>query len=1068
MVTHRLLVAALGLAGILCFAQTASLTGVVSDTSNAVVPDVKVLLRNTSTGEEFSATSSAAGSYTIPLLKPGSYEIRVEHTGFKQFRQTGIVIETGVPARTDIHLEVGAVAESVTVQAEAPLLKTESASVGNVVRRETIANMPLVGRRAASLARLSGFVVQNGTGANLTIAGGRGDNTNFTIDGGNAQNILLGVASLNFDPPIDALEEFNVEISNFKAELGRSGGGAVQMTTRSGTNQWHGSAYEFFRNDALDARNFFAASKPVLRYHQYGGSFSGPIAKNRTFFFANAEFIRTRSQQTRLLSVPSVNEVNGIFSNRVADPLANFADFPNNVIPVSRMDPVGRAIAQYYPEPNVAGAAPRTTNYRVNNPTGSGTKVIVTRIDHTFSSKDRIYFRYLQNLNDSFQLPVFRDNTDQYGETIGNSYFSLSPTWIHSFSPTTILEARYSWDRRKFRPITASKGLGIPEKIGLKGTNPLYFPRVSVTGLEPFGRGEQERIQEPIRGDHYTGSVTKIRGRHTLKFGAEYRSSSNNDTPLGTAGGNFGFSPTGTLDAMASLLLGHAASGSRDESKSIVSRASTLGLFAQTDWKATTNLTLNVGLRWDLDTPRWEESNQQNSFDRAAINPVCNCPGVITFSGRNGLSKYASGFDYNNFGPRVGFAWKLREKWVVRGGGAVLFVGQYDQATPLAVRAGFSQAVSLTSPDGGRTAALQLRTGLPPTLSSELTPGFGAVPIGTNPVFAVEFFEPGDRRIPYLETFNLNIQRQLPGNTVFEIGYLATLGHKLTVTGTQTINQVDPARMRAGNVQALRPFPQFSNVNVHSPTIGNSNYHGMNLKLEKRYSRGLQFGMNYTWSKLIDDVNSRNELGAASALANFYNRRADRGLSGNNIAHRWIGNTVWEVPVGRGRRVEVKNPVLNAVAGGWSTGLILEFRTGAPFGVVENNPGNIYTTAAAVRPNVVGAYAENPNWRANVARQPFFQTGIFAAPAALTFGNAGRTVASGPGAIVGDLSVLKDFNMPWEGHRLQFRWESLNFLNHANFGNPTTGRGNPNFGLITGLIAGNQARINQLGLHYRF
>jgi hypothetical protein len=268
------------------------------------------------------------------------------------------------------------------------------------------------------------------------------------------------------------------------------------MTTRSGTNQWHGSAYEFLRNDALDARNFFAAAKPVLRYNQYGGSFSGPIAKNRTFFFANSEWIKTRSQQTRLLSVPTPAEIGGVFSGRVNDPANGFAAFPNNTIPAARMDPVGRAIAQYYPEPNVAGQPSRASNYRVNNPTGSDAHVIVVRFDHTFSQRDRFYFRHLQNINESFQKPVFRDSTDQYGETIANSFFSWSPTWIHTFSPTTILEGRYAWDRRKFRPITASKGLGIPEKIGLRGTNVAYFPRVAITGLEPVG-AESFAYHEP-------------------------------------------------------------------------------------------------------------------------------------------------------------------------------------------------------------------------------------------------------------------------------------------------------------------------------------------------------------------------------------------------------------------------------------------------------------------------------------------------------------------------------------------------------------------------------------------
>jgi hypothetical protein len=732
------------------------------------------------------------------------------------------------------------------------------------------------------------------------------------------------------------------------------------------------------------------------------------------------------------------------------------------------MDPVGAAIAQYYPEPNVPGQASRTANFRVNNPTGGDPIVMVARGDHTFSSNDRFYIRYLHNVNNTFQRPVFRDSTDQYGETVENSYYSISPTWIHSFSPTTIMEVRYSWDRRKFHPIAANKGLGLAQKIGIRGTNPDYFPRVTITGLEPFQRGEQERIQSPIRGDHYMGSLTKVAGKHTLKFGVEYRFSRNTDVPLGSAGGVFNFTPVGTNDALASLLLGHVASASRDESKAVISNGATLGMYAQTDWKVNNALTLNLGMRWDIDTPRFESANQQNSFNRSAINPICNCPGVITFSGRDGLSKYASEFDYNNFGPRIGFSWRAKDKWVIRGGGALVFVGQYDQATPLAVRAGFSTAVSVTSVDGGRTAAIQLRNGLPPTVANTLSPGFGAVPIGQNPVFSVEFFDPGKRQIPYTQTVNLNIQRILPGNTLVEVGYLATLGHKLTVTGTQSINQVEPSRMRAGNVQALRPFPQFSDVREHSPTIGNSNYHGMNVKLEKRYSRGFQFGINYTWSKLIDDVNLRNELGAAGALANQYDRRADRGLSGNHVGSRFIGNTVYELPFGKGRAFKIDNAVMEALAGGWSTGLIMEFRSGVPFGIVENNAAAIYTTAAAVRSNATGPYAQNGSWRDNVLSQPYFNTATFVAPPVLTFGTLGRSVATGPGAVIGDVSLLKDFAMPWENHKLQFRWESLNFLNHANFGNPTTGRGNPNFGRILGLTAGNQARINQFGLHYRF
>ncbi|HYI92217.1 MAG TPA: hypothetical protein VEX68_01610, partial [Bryobacteraceae bacterium] len=463
----------------------------------------------------------------------------------------------------------------------------------------------------------------------------------------------------------------------------------------------------------------------------------------------------------------------------------------------------------------------------------------------------------------------------------------------------------------------------------------------------------------------------------------------------------------------------------------------------------------------------------QNSFDRYAINPVSNTPGVITWSGRDGLSDYAHNFDKNNFGPRVGFAYRASDKWVIRGGGGILFVGQYDQATPILANLGFSLRGDVVSPDGGRTPAFLLRNGLPPVVppsEDQLVPGFGAVPAGQNPTLAVEFFEPSGRTVPYLYNFNFNIQRQLPGNAVFEVAYLSTLGHKLTAPGSRTINQVEPTRIGPGNVQALRPFPQFSDVRVIAPTIGNSNYHGLNFRLDKRFSRGLQFNANYTWSKAIDDVESRDEIGGNAgdnAFGNQYDRHSDRGLSGNHIAHRFIGSATWDLPFGVGRAWSVSNPVLERIVGGWSASIIYEARTGSPFGVIENNAAAIYPTAATVRSNVAAPYQQNANWRSNVLSETFFDPSSFAAPAQYTFGNAGRTVAIGPGAIVSDLSVLKNIPVS-EGQRLQLRVEALNFLNHANFALPNQGRGVANFGRISALANGNQARIIQLGLHYKF
>ncbi|HYI97690.1 MAG TPA: carboxypeptidase regulatory-like domain-containing protein, partial [Bryobacteraceae bacterium] len=587
--------------------QSATLSGTVTDPSGSVIEKAVVRATNIHTGESFSASTPANGLYTIPLIKPGEYELSTEAPGFKQFRQASLRLETGSTVRVDIALEVGEVAETVTVEASAPLLNTDTSSIGSVVRNSTISSMPLIDRRAAQLARLNGFVVQNGNGSNFSMAGGRGNNAMWTIDGGSAQNILLGVATLSYDPPVESLEEMNVEISNYKAELGRTGGGYVQMTTKSGTNELHGSLYEFLRNDKLDARSFFSATKPTLRYNQFGASLGGPIRKDKTFFFANYEGLLVNSQQAALSSVPTVAETRGDFSGQsaiVRDPLTNTA-YPNNVIPANRLDPVGLAIASLYPEPNVAGARSRNNNYRGVEPTQTTTHVGVARVDHALSSNDRIYGRFLANDSEVVRAPVFpTPGVDNFHRTNDNSYYSWAATWQHTFSAFSTLEARYSYDRRKANAQSGGADLGLAQQLGILGTNERFFPQINIPGLTSLGTNNHERLQAPIRGDHYTASVTTIRGAHTLKYGAEFRRSTNTDRWAGTGGGVFNFNQVATGDALASLLTGWALSGSRAEALLLKTRANAFGAFVQTDWKVSPKLTLNLGLRWDLDTPR--------------------------------------------------------------------------------------------------------------------------------------------------------------------------------------------------------------------------------------------------------------------------------------------------------------------------------------------------------------------------------------------------------------------------------------------------------------------------------
>ena len=1059
----------------------ATITGTLTDTTNAIVVSAEVRVTNVATGESQAYLTNESGIYVAPLLKPGKYDLGVERPGFRPYRQAGIILESGARVRVDIRLELGVASQSVEVEATAPLLQSETSSVASVVDNRTIANMPLIDRRAAQLARLSGFVsagLPTGGSANnsaFAIAGGRGDDNQWFIDGGVAQNSTVDTPGLFFDPPIESLQEFSVSVSNFAAELGRSGGGVIQMTTKSGTNKLHGSAYEYLRNDAFDARTFFSAIKPKLRYDLYGGSVGGPIVRNRTFFFFNYEGRTSKTETTAFANVPSAAEVMGDFSQdsyAVKDPVSN-SQFAGNRIPVSRLDSVGSAIAALYPAPNVPGAASQSSNYRSNILTDAPQKSWVLRLDHDLRATDRIYGRFLGLRSNNNVGPLFpTPGIDSNNQLLRTTYYDVSATWSHNFSPSWINEARYDWNQRVADQWEGSTDQGWPAKLGITGTNSRFLPNINVTGLQAMGNGSRQlRYQDPVASNYFNESMTKITGKHTFKWGYEYRASSNTDYFFGTAGGVFSFTNQVTGSGLASLLLGRVASASRQEDLPLKSRADTMGAYVQDDWKVSRTLTLNLGLRWDYDQPRHEvNDNRQNGFDRTAINPVSGTPGVVTFAGRNGVSEYSSQNNWANIGPRLGFAWQPADKWVVRGGAGLLYLGEYTNNVTFDPALGFSLQGSFVSPDSGVTPAFLMKNGMPalsyPTEAS-LTPGFGAVAVGASPTTSVSFLE-NNRRNGYLESFSMAVQRQLGKAWVAELGYVGNLGHRLPGANSQSINQVPTALLGAGNAQAKRPFPQFSSVAVLQPDIGNSNYHAMNLKVEKRYSAGLHLQANYTFSKFIDDIASRDELAGypSSGFTNYYDRKGDRGLSGNDIRQRFVASAVYDLPFGVAKRWNPRSGVVRGIVGGWSLGYISELRSGAPIGVVEQT-NNTNSFSAGVRPNVVG----DPNLPGGRSRgaeiAKWFDVAAFAAPAAYTFGNAGKTIGYGPGAISMDLSLIRDFHIT-ERHHVEFRGESMNFINRPNFANPSTARGNTNFGRITSLAPGNQSRVIQLGLRYSF
>jgi hypothetical protein len=1095
--------------------NTAAIAGAVLDTQQAQVPIAKVTATHTETGDVHETNSDKSGFFSFPVLLPGHYVLKVEKDGFSPQVQSGVQTFTGQTTSVNFILNLGQVEEHIDVQADAAQLQTATSSVTDVIENKTIVNLPLLDRRATQLQRLNGFVTGGGTGSGsyFTIAGGRGNNANYTVDGGTTQNLLQGTPTQTFDLPIDSLQEFSLSVSNYTADLGRSGGGIIQMTTKSGTNGFHGSAYIYYRSQNLQAIPDFAVINPItntpvnppLKYKLFGASIGGPIKKDKTYFFFTYEG-RVETTTTVLnLAVPTAAERAGDFSadpTPIIDPNTGVQVVGDNgtpnVLPSSEIDPYGKQLASFYPLPNVAGAALNKNNFTANDPEPQLYNDYVARIDHIFREKDTVYGRFLGQPDHENQADVYPIvGTDGYGSLSHNYYYNASATWNHIFTSTLLNEARFTYSQRQGLTISHGKNSAAATSLALPGINPQYFPGVSIGGFAAIGNtGTQQRLQTPVLSNEYTDNLSWQHGNHQFKFGVDYRYATDGDLYSPSAGGLFTFNNTSITPStdvasgsLANLLWGRVAQASRQETEYLYSAAYSWGLYAQDNWHVNSKLTLNYGLRWDVDSPRYLENNHQNSFNTTEINPISGTPGVITFAGINGQSRYANDFDDVLFGPRLGFAYTPREHTVIRGGLSILYPGEYDSATPVVANTGFSNSVLIQSPNSGAgSPAFLLKnngtagTGLAyfPTLA-QLTPGFGAVAAPyaapNAPYVAPQFIEP-KRVTGYLYQANFDIQHQFAGNLLVDIGYLGTFGRHLPSPSAEGINQITPAvqatlaSLPAGtNTQALRPFPQFSNVQELYPDDGQSRYHGGNIGVQKRYSHGFQFQANYTYSKLIDNQSALNELAGypgTNTYTDYYHKNDRFGLSGNDVRQRLIANGVLELPFGKGKLVNVRSQWLDELVGGWSASGLLEIHSGTALSVIDST-NNTGTYSDGVRPNLIGNPNDLSHSRSRKAKiGEWFDTSAFQLNPKYTFGNAPRTFGRGPGLVTSDASLIKRVAIHKE-QGIELRLEALNVFNHANLGNPNTTFGTATFGQISTLQSGTTAsRTLQLAAHYTF
>ncbi len=1057
----------------------ATIAGVVTDSQGAAVPGSKIIATDRSTGVATTVTANSAGVYSLPNLPIGEYSVTVEHDGFNRFVYDHVLLSTGQVFGLNAALQPGTVSQSITVRDERAELETRSSEISQIIESKSVSELPLGNRTSMNIISLTGGAVFIDS-ANYSLAGGRTKSSMTWLDGGSGQNIRIGIATAEVSPPVDAVQELGIVTNNYSAEYGGSAGGVIVQTTKSGTNRFHGTLYEFLRNDAFDAPGYFAPvtngvkQKPELRYNIYGVTVGGPVIHDRTFFFFGFEGSRQLTGTNVTLTVPTLLERGGDFSQSgtiIYDPsttktvggVTTRSPFLNNKI--TNIDPVALKILSYYPLPLPGSGA--ANNFSANDVITNNTKFFIARIDHVLTEHDRIAGRYIFTNGITSNKSVYPDRgADPFQPTISQDNIGYGQ-WLHTFSPTIVNDLRFTYETRINHTLTNAIGGNYPSKLGITGVSENAFPYIAPAGFSPIGSSGQERRQYPINQYQLVDDVSLLRGRHSIKLGAELRRSMDHEVNLSTASGSFTFATqaTGqpglnnTGNGLASLLVGFPTAFSEAQTDPVTRTSWYIAGFAQDDFTVTPTLTLNLGLRWETDSPIKDENNKMNGFDATAINPVSGTPGVVKFMGLNGFRTTPYDLDLNNFAPRFGFAWlPFRSgNTVVRGGFGYFFAHPFDAGQPASATLGFSVSGQLNTPDNGITAPFYLRNGVPPVsvTGAPLNDSFGAVPVGATTTTAVSYFDPR-HRTGYSQQFNLGIQHQLPSSFVLNISGIGNIAHKLAGSN-QNIDQISPAILGASHhSQSDRPFPQFSSVSLVAPSIGNSNYFAGIVQLEKRFSHGFNINTTYTFSKFMNDNDgSGSTIGTDNGVySNYYNRSADYGPSSNDIRHQFVFSSVYELPFGP-HRAYLNHGALSNVIGGWTLGNVTRLYSGAPFTVVTQTNSTAAFSSGNQRANVIG----NPTLPSG-QRTPlhWFNTAAFAQPANYTFGNEGRNPLRGPGFANFDFSLIRNVNFT-ESKYLQLRGEFFNAFNHTNFQTPQSVFGAAPFGTIKSANAARQIQI---------
>jgi hypothetical protein len=1063
-------VALLALSPLLCLAQVgqAELFGTVRDPSALPVKDAKVTVDELSTGARFQVNSDERGDYHLLGLPSGQYALSVEQPGFKTYKRTGIALRLADQIRIDVDLQIGQPTQEVSVSAQAPLLQTTSGSVTYNVDQAKVETLPLDGRNFIPLVALSPGVALPGGGSLLPrIDGSRPRTNEYIYDGISVLQPEPGQVVLY--PIIDAMEEFKLNINSYSPEYGRSNGGTVMVVGKSGSNEFHGDFFEFIRNEALNARNYFAqpGPKPEYRRNQYGLTTGGPIRKGKTFFFGAWQGTRLLTGLTRFSTVPTVPQRSGIFTTTIYDPATSpRTPFPSNTIPLSRVDPISAQVLQHYPAPNLPGAANNFVRTAVEP---DSQDQFDTRLDHYFNDKHRAFARYSWFRDDDNPVTPLPDGSGSLTSgVIGHAITrgdSVASEYDWTLSGAMLNQARFGWSRRNVNQSSLQNG-----GITVPGVPPNSFdstlPIFTVTGYQQIGPTTAANSRFTTSVTEYADTFSWVHGRHTIKFGTDIRREAMDIVNPANPTGSYAFTTTGTNsstgasgNALASLFLGQVNAFSIDvQNNALQPRAHIAEFFIGDDWKVTDRLSLNIGTRYTLNFPSTEANNQTAIFNLNT--QVLDYP----HTGRD--------LDCCDFGPRVGVAYRLRDSWVVRSGYGIVWFEQTGITTPFTLpQFPFVQTIGQQSQDN-INAAFTLSHGptvqvIPPT-----NPNAG---LGQG-VFGVQ----RDSGSGYSQQWNFTLQKTFGNDWNIEAGYL---GSKNTHLGLPewNLNQLPVADLSMGAAllvkvpnpyygqippssslgqptiaaqQLLRAYPRFTNVAMFRDNVADSSYNALQLKLEKRLSRGLTMTFAYTFSKLIDDASTYfsqtiftgptlTTIGAADA----FNRRLERDVSSGDIPSVFSAGWIYNIP--RWKWIS-----------GWQIGGLVRVQAGDAVPISQATNFNSAFGFALQRPNRIS----NPNSIAQRSATQWFNTAAFTLAPQFTLGSSSRNPIRGPGLQNADIMIGKTFRLT-ERFSFEFRAEAFNVSNTPPLNDPNASFGAAAFGTITS--AGNPRDFEFVGkIHY--